>query len=56
MASRFLYLVRHGDAPEGGSLSDAGEEQARRTGERLKNLPVTRIHHPPCRARRRRPG
>jgi serine/threonine-protein phosphatase PGAM5 len=47
MASRFLYLVRHGEAAEGGSLSDAGEEQARRTGERLKNLPVTRIHHSP---------
>ena len=47
MASRFLYLVRHGDAAEGGRLSDAGEEQARRTGERLKNLPVTQIHHSP---------
>ncbi len=47
MASRFLYLVRHGEAAEGGRLSDAGEEQARRTGERLKNLPVTQIHHSP---------
>jgi serine/threonine-protein phosphatase PGAM5 len=47
MASRFLYLVRHGEAAEGGGLSDAGEEQARRTGERLKNLPVERIHHSP---------
>jgi serine/threonine-protein phosphatase PGAM5 len=47
MASRFLYLVRHGEAAEGGGLSDTGEEQARRTGERLKNLPVTRIHHSP---------
>ena len=47
MASRFLYLVRHGEAAEGGGLSDRGEEQARRTGERLKNLPVTRIHHSP---------
>ena len=47
MASRFLYLVRHGEAAEGGSLSDVGEEQARRTGERLKNLPVTQIHHSP---------
>ena len=47
MASRFLYLVRHGEAAGGGSLSEAGEEQARRTGERLKNLPVTRIHHSP---------
>ena len=53
MASRFLYLVRHGEAAEGGSLSDAGQEQARRTGERLKNLPVTReLHqHRPRRAR-----
>ena len=47
MASRFLYLVRHGEAAEGGGLSDAGEEQARRTGERLKNLRVDRIHHSP---------
>ena len=47
MASRFLYLVRHGEAAEGGGLSDTGEEQARRTGERLKNLPVPRIHHSP---------
>ena len=47
MASRFLYLVRHGEATEGGGLSDAGEEQARRTGERLKNLPVDQIHHSP---------
>ena len=30
-----------------GCLSDAGEEQARRTGERLKNLPLARIHHSP---------
>src|ERR1700727_3045329 len=47
MASRFLYLVRHGEAAGGGGLSDAGEEQARRTGERLKNLRVDRIHHSP---------
>ncbi len=48
MASRFLYLVRHGEATQDGSrLSDTGEEQARRTGERLKNLPVARIHHSP---------
>jgi serine/threonine-protein phosphatase PGAM5 len=47
MASRFLYLVRHGEAAEGGGLSDAGEEQARRTGERLKNLRVDQIHHSP---------
>jgi len=47
MASRFLYLVRHGEAAEGGALTDAGEEQARRTGERLKNLPVDRVHHSP---------
>lgn len=47
MASRFLYLVRYGEAAGGGGLSDAGEEQARRTGERLKNLRVDRIHHSP---------
>jgi serine/threonine-protein phosphatase PGAM5 len=48
MASRFLYLVRHGEATEEeGGLSDAGGEQARRTGERLKDLPVARIHRSP---------
>ncbi len=48
MASRFLYLVRHGEATvEDGGLSETGQEQARRTGERLKNLPVDRIHHSP---------
>jgi probable phosphoglycerate mutase len=47
MASRFLYLVRHGEAVDEGGLSDAGQEQARRTGERLKNLPVSQIHHSP---------
>src|SRR3984957_19183552 len=43
MASRFLYLVRHGEAAGGGG----GEEVARGPGERLKNLPVDRIHHSP---------
>ena len=48
MASRFLYLVRHGEATvEDSGLSETGQEQARRTGERLKNLPVDRIHHSP---------
>jgi broad specificity phosphatase PhoE len=36
MASRLLHLVRHGDAAgEKGSLTAAGQEQARLTGARL---------------------
>jgi broad specificity phosphatase PhoE len=39
MASRFLYLVRHGEAAgEGGVLTAAGQEQARLTGERLATV------------------
>lgn len=41
MARRFLDLVRHGEATEDeGGLSDAGQEQARRTGERLPRIPA----------------
>jgi broad specificity phosphatase PhoE len=57
MASRFLYLVRHGEAAgEEGSLTAAGQEQARLTGPGWPQC-----HWPPSRTARapgprRQPG
>lgn len=46
--THFLYLVRHGKAvPHDGPLSEAGEQQARLTGRRLKDMPFSAIHHGP---------
>jgi probable phosphoglycerate mutase len=46
--SRFLYLVRHGEAlPHDGPLSDVGREQARLTGQRLRDVPLAAIWHGP---------
>jgi hypothetical protein len=46
--TRFLYLVRHGAAdPHDGPLSAAGREQARLTGERLRDVPFSGICHGP---------
>jgi serine/threonine-protein phosphatase PGAM5 len=45
--TRFLFLVRHGEAPGDGELSDAGREQARLTGERLRDVPFGGICHGP---------
>ncbi|CAM04649.1 putative phosphoglycerate mutase [Saccharopolyspora erythraea NRRL 2338] len=47
MASRTLYLARHGDAPAGDSLSEAGRAQAALLGERLRDVPLSAIHHSP---------
>jgi serine/threonine-protein phosphatase PGAM5 len=47
MASRFLYLMRHGEATEDGQLSPNGEHQARLTGERLRDIPLSGIQHSP---------
>ncbi len=47
MASRFLYLLRHGEATDAGVLSHIGEQQARLTGERLRDAPLSAIHHSP---------
>lgn len=53
MAGRFLYLIRHGEATDAGVLSQNGEQQARLAGERLRDVPLTAIHHSPqARARR----
>ena len=44
--THFLYLVRHGEAvPHDGPLSPAGEQQAQLTGRRLKDVPLSAIHH-----------
>ena len=46
--TRFLYLVRHGQAsPHDGPLSPAGQEQARLTGRRLKDVPFSAVYHGP---------
>jgi serine/threonine-protein phosphatase PGAM5 len=46
--TRFLYLVRHGEAsPHDGPLSAAGREQARLAGTRLRPVPLTAICHGP---------
>lgn len=49
MASRFLYLMRHGEAAESGDLSARGEEQAVLAGERLGGVPLSAIYHSPQR-------
>jgi len=44
--TRFLYLVRHGDAsPHDGPLSEIGREQARLAGQRLREVPLALIQH-----------
>jgi broad specificity phosphatase PhoE len=44
--TRFLYLVRHGDAsPHDGPLSETGREQARLAGQRLREVPLALIQH-----------
>ena len=45
--TRFLFLVRHGEAPGDGELSETGREQARLTGERLRDVPFGGILHGP---------
>jgi len=46
--THFLYLVRHAAAdPHDGPLSEAGKEQARLTGQRLREVPFSGIHHGP---------
>jgi broad specificity phosphatase PhoE len=46
--THFLYVVRHGQAdPHDGPLSPSGEQQARLTGQRLKDVPFSGIYHGP---------
>ncbi|MFI6687322.1 histidine phosphatase family protein [Streptomyces sp. NPDC050485] len=52
LATRYLYLARHGDAGgEGSELTEAGRRQAVLLGRRLAGAPLTAVHHGPlCRA------
>jgi probable phosphoglycerate mutase len=45
--SRFLYLVRHGEADDDGALTAAGRQQASAAGERLRYVRFSAIRHSP---------
>ncbi|GGN63079.1 phosphoglycerate mutase [Streptomyces kronopolitis] len=48
MASRYLYLVRHGEATADESgLTAAGRRQATLLGRRLRDVPLAAVHHGP---------
>jgi serine/threonine-protein phosphatase PGAM5 len=47
MATRHLYLARHGAATAFGELTDVGHRQAGLLGERLARLPVDAVWHSP---------
>ena len=46
--SRFLYLVRHGEADDDGVLTAAGLQQASAVGERLRRIRFGAIRHSPA--------
>ena len=48
VATRYLYLARHGEAlPDESGLSDAGRQQAILLGRRLRARPISAVHHGP---------
>lgn len=47
MATRYLYIARHGDADAFGNLTDVGREQAQLLGRRLAHLPIGSVWHSP---------
>jgi probable phosphoglycerate mutase len=47
MATRHLYLARHGAADAFGELTDIGHRQAALLGDRLAGLPVDAVWHSP---------
>lgn len=47
MATRYLYIARHGDADALGTLTAAGHEQAQLLGKRLAHLPIDAVWHSP---------
>ncbi|WP_402371077.1 histidine phosphatase family protein [Isoptericola rhizosphaerae] len=47
MATRYLYVARHGDADAWGNLTDTGREQSRLLGRRLAHLPIDAVWHSP---------
>jgi serine/threonine-protein phosphatase PGAM5 len=46
--SRFLYLVRHGEADDDGILTWAGRQQASAAAERLRHVRFSAIKHSPA--------
>ncbi|MFF2779749.1 histidine phosphatase family protein [Streptomyces sp. NPDC058052] len=47
-AARYLYLTRHGEAtPDESGLTETGRRQAELLGERLRDAPLTAVHHGP---------
>ncbi|MBC2874270.1 MULTISPECIES: histidine phosphatase family protein [Streptomyces] len=47
MATRHVYLVRHGAADPFGTLTDVGKRQSELVGERLAGLPIDSVRHSP---------
>jgi probable phosphoglycerate mutase len=48
LAARHLYLVRHAEAlPDESGLTEAGRRQATLLGRRLREVPLTAVHHGP---------
>ncbi|GHF83363.1 phosphoglycerate mutase [Kitasatospora xanthocidica] len=48
LATRYLYLARHGEAaPDGSGLTDTGRRQAALLGRRLAGRPISALHHGP---------
>lgn len=47
MATRYLYIARHGDADAFGTLTGVGAEQSRLLGQRLSRLPIAAVWHSP---------
>lgn len=47
MATRRLYIARHGNADALGELTDTGREQAGLLGQRLAHLPIDAVWHSP---------
>ncbi|MFI2777772.1 histidine phosphatase family protein [Streptomyces sp. ALB3] len=48
VSTRFLYIARHGEAsPDETELTDRGRHQAALLGERLRDIPLSAVHHGP---------
>ncbi|NKE63554.1 histidine phosphatase family protein [Lentzea sp. PSKA42] len=47
MATRHLYVVRHGVADPFGELTEAGQRQVELLGRRLTSLPIDAVWHSP---------
>ncbi|MFC9948287.1 histidine phosphatase family protein [Streptomyces pratensis] len=47
-SARFLYIARHGEAsPDETELTERGRRQAALLGERLRDVPLSAVHHGP---------